>query len=274
MDLSWSLGAALAGVGLVAGFVDAIAGGGGLLTVPALLLAGFDPVSALATNKLQSSFGSGSAAYAFARHGLIDVRSVAGMIAATFAGACLGVLAVRVAPLDLLAAVLPVLLMLMAAYFAVSPKLSDADARARVTPRTFALTAAAGIGFYDGLFGPGTGSFFMLAFVLLLGYGVVRASAHTKLLNFVSNIAALMMFAASGKIVLAVGLAMGAGQFLGAQAGSHLAIRHGARLVRPLLVLVCFAMAVRLLADPSNPLGHGLRTLFANSIVDVPPGRM
>ena len=244
----------LALVGLVAGFIDAIAGGGALLTVPALLLAGLDPVSALATNKLQSTFGSGSAMYAFASRGRIAFRTSWGMVAMTFVGSCLGVAAVRIAPLSLLSAILPVLLIVMAVYFALSPKLSDADARARIGPGTFACTAGLSIGFYDGIFGPGTGSFFMLGFVLLLGYGVVKATAHTKLLNFTSNVAALLVFAFSGKIVWAIGLAMGAGQLLGAQVGSHLAIRHGARLVRPLLVVVCCAMAIRLLVEPGNPL--------------------
>jgi uncharacterized protein len=246
--------AVLGVVGLVAGFVDAIAGGGGLLTVPALLLAGLDPVAALATNKLQSTFGSGSAVHAFARLRLISFRSSCEMVTATFLGSCLGVLTIRFAPLSLLSVILPVLLIVMAVYFALSPKLSDADARARIGPRAFAGTVALGVGFYDGIFGPGTGSFFMLGFVLLLGYGVVRATAHTKLLNFTSNVAALLLFSLSGKIVWPLGLAMGAGQVLGAQVGSRLAIRHGARLVRPLLVIVCCAMALRLLLDPANPL--------------------
>jgi uncharacterized membrane protein YfcA len=261
MEVSPLATAILAGVGLLAGFVDAIAGGGALLTLPALLLAGFDPVSALATNKLQSSFGSGSATFAFARRRLIDFRGSLGLVAATFAGACLGVLAVSVAPLALLSAVLPVLMVVMAVYFAFTPRLSDRDAKARLSLPAFAGVAAA-IGFYDGIFGPGTGSFFILAFVLLLGYGMVRAAAHTKLLNFTSNIAALILFGLSGHIVWVIGLAMGVGQFLGAQAGSHLAIRHGARLIRPVLVVVCCAMAVRLMMDPENPLSLAIASLF------------
>jgi uncharacterized membrane protein YfcA len=261
LDLSLVLIGGLAAIAFVAGFVDAIAGGGGLLTVPALLIAGLDPVSALATNKLQSSFGSGSAVHAFARRRLIDWRGSAGLVAATFVGACLGVEAVRFAPLSLLSAVLPVLLVILAIYFGFSPTLRDADAKARVSKAGFAPVAAA-IGFYDGLFGPGTGSFFMLAFVLLLGHGVVKAAAHTKLLNFTSNIASLLIFALSGHIVWAVGLAMGLGQLVGAQGGSRLAIRHGARLVRPVLVVVCCAMAVKLMLDPRNPLRLALLSLF------------
>jgi uncharacterized membrane protein YfcA len=109
------------------------------------------------------------------------------------------------------------------------------------------------VGFYDGIFGPGAGSFYLLGFVTLLGYGVVRASAHTRLLNFTSNIASLITFALSGKIVWIVGFAMGLGQFLGAQLGTRLAIRQGARIIRPLLVVVCCGMAVKLLLDPANP---------------------
>jgi uncharacterized protein len=261
MDASLALIAGLGVVAFVAGLVDAIAGGGGLLTVPALLIAGLDPVSALATNKLQSSFGSGSAVLAFARRRLIDWRGSLPFVAATFAGACLGVEAVRFAPLSLLSAALPVLLVVLALYFGLSPTLSDTDARARVSRRSFGLVAAA-IGFYDGLFGPGTGSFFMLAFVLLMGHSVVKAAAHTKLLNFTSNIAALSLFALTGHIVWTVGLAMGLGQLAGAQLGSHLAIRHGARLVRPVLVVVCCAMAVKLMLDPANPLRLALSALF------------
>ncbi len=256
LEITLNLLAVLAGVGFVAGFFDAIAGGGGLVTVPALLLSGLDPVAALATNKLQSTFGSGSAALAFARAGKIDFRSSRMMIVLVFAGAALGALAVKIAPVSLLSAALPILLIGMGIYFALSPKLSDQDAKARTTPLTFALTVGFGVGFYDGIFGPGTGSFFLLGFVLLLGYGVVRATAHTKLLNFTSNVAALLLFILSGKVVWTMGLAMGLGQFAGAQLGSRLAIREGARIVRPLLVLVCLAMALRLLFDPANPIHH------------------
>lgn len=253
MELALEVLLVLAAVGFVAGCVDSIAGGGGLLTVPALLLAGLDPVAALATNKLQSTFGSGSAVVAFARAGRIDFMAARFMVLTTFCGASLGALAVKVAPVGLLSAVLPVLLVAMGIYFALTPKLSDADARARTTSTVFALTIGVGVGFYDGIFGPGTGSFFMLGFVLLLGYGVVRATAHTKLLNFTSNVAALLLFILSGKVVWSIGIAMGLGQFLGAQLGSRLAIANGARIIRPLLVIVCLAMAIRLLLDPANP---------------------
>jgi uncharacterized protein len=253
-----SLIAVLASVGFVAGIVDSIAGGGGLLVLPALLLSGIDPVSALATNKLQGSFGTGSAVITYATHGHIDFKSGRLMIATTFIAACLGVLTVAIAPTSLLSAVMPILLIVMALYFTLSPRLSDDDVHARTTLTRFSWSVAPAIGFYDGLFGPGAGSFYLLGFVTLLGYGVLRASAHTRLLNFTSNLASLAVFALSGKILWPLGLAMGLGQFLGAQVGSRLAIRNGAKLIRPLLVIVCCAMAIKLLLDPANP----LRALF------------
>ena len=153
-DVTPLVTAGLAAVGLVAGFVDAIAGRRRPSLGAGAAAGGLDPVSALATNKLQSSFGSGSAVYAFARRRLIDFRGSRGLVGATFAGACLGVAAIRIAPLALLSAILPVLLVAMAIYFAVSPTLSDSDARARMTRGGFTGVAAV-IGFYDGVFGPG-----------------------------------------------------------------------------------------------------------------------
>jgi uncharacterized protein len=244
----------LGAVGFIAGLVDAIAGGGGLLALPALLTAGLDPVTALATNKLQGSFGTGSAAIAFARKGYIEFRKSWLMVAATFAAAALGVVAVTYVPTQFLSALMPLMLIALALYFALSPKLGNVDAKPRITPEKFAVTAAPAVGFYDGVFGPGAGSFYLLSFVTLLGHGIIRATAHTKLLNFTSNVAALIVFALSGQVIWLVGIMMGLGQILGAQTGSHLAIRNGANIIRPLLVIVCCAMAVRLLINPANPL--------------------
>jgi uncharacterized protein len=232
----------LTGVGLVAGFVDSIAGGGGLLTLPSLLLAGLDPVSALATNKLQGSFGTASATHTFWKEGLLRPTEHMAEIVMVFVGAALGVMAVAYVPTQLLRQTMPVLLALVAGYFAVSPKL----AMGKFPIAVFSFCVAPLIGFYDGVFGPGTGSFFMLALVSLFGLGVVEATGRTKLLNFTSNIAALLMFILGGKIVWVVGLCMGVAQIAGAQLGARVAIANGARVIRPLLVLVCCAMAVRL----------------------------
>ena len=248
----------LAFAALLAGFVDAIAGGGGLLALPALLLAGLDPVAALATNKLQGSFGTASATYAYWRNGHLNIKDHQRMTVAVFVAACSGVLAIKYAPTALLAAALPILLIVIAIYFAVSPRLNDHAKPPRIPAAAFVYGVAPAIGFYDGIFGPGTGSFFMFAFITLMGLSTLQATAQTKLLNFTSNIAALLVFALSGKIVWVVGLTMGVAQFVGAQLGSHVAMKQGAKIIKPLLVVVCIAMAIKLLSDPANP----LRALF------------
>jgi uncharacterized protein len=242
MDIELTTLVLLAGVGLVAGFVDSIAGGGGLLALPSLLLAGFDPVSALATNKLQGSFGTASATHTFWKKGLLKPSEHVAEIAMVFVGAVLGVAAVSYVPTDLLRQVMPVLLVLVAGYFAVSPKLR----LGKFPIAFFSFFVSPLLGFYDGVFGPGTGSFFMLALVSLFGLGVVEATGRTKLLNFTSNIASLMVFVLGGKLVWMVGLCMGLGQIAGAQLGARVAIANGARVIRPLLVVVCCAMAARL----------------------------
>lgn len=254
--------AALAGIALVAGFIDSIAGGGGLLTVPALLVAGFDPVAAVAVNKLQGSFGSGSAALAFARARMIAWREALPMAAASFAGSIAGALVVGLLPTHILAVVMPLMLVGMALYFGLSRKIGDDDSRRRIGPAAFTATVALGVGFYDGVFGPGAGSLYMLGFVTLLGFGARRATAHSKLLNFGSNIGGLACFVAVHGVAWPLGLAMGACALVGAQAGSHLALRQGARLIRPMLVAVSCAMALKLLADPANPVHRAAARLL------------
>lgn len=254
--------AALAAVALVAGMVDAIAGGGGLITVPALLIAGLDPVQAIATNKLQGTFGTASATYAFARRGLIDWRSAWAFALIACAASILGALGVRLLPRPVLEAVIPVLLVSIALFFALSRRMGDADAQARLSSTAFGLTVPVFVGAYDGVFGPGAGSFYMVAFVTLLGYGVVRATAHTKLLNVASNAGSLALYAATGAVVWPIGLVMAACAFAGAQIGSRLAVKLGSRLIRPLLVAVSTALAIRLLVDPENPWRRALSGLF------------
>jgi uncharacterized protein len=248
--------ALLALVGLVAGFVDSIAGGGGLLALPSLLLAGLDPVSALATNKLQGTFGTASATHTFWKKGLLNPSQHKAEILTVFVGAALGVLTIAYVPTKLLQGLMPILLISVAIYFAVSPKLSVQGSNPKLGPAVFAFALAPAIGFYDGIFGPGTGSFFMLALVSLFGLGVIEATGRTKLFNFTSNIASLLMFVFAGKIIWLVGLTMGIAQLIGAQLGARVAIANGVKVIRPLLILVCCAMAIKLLLDPANPLRH------------------
>jgi uncharacterized membrane protein YfcA len=249
-DITLELLAILVLVGGLAGFVDAIAGGGGLLSIPALLWAGLPPLETLATNKLQASFGSFTATANYARHGLVDWRRLGAATALTFAGSVAGALAVQSLSTELLARLVPILLILFALYFLLSPRVGDEDRHHVIGHGVFGLLVGGGVGFYDGFFGPGTGSFFTLAFVTLLGYGIRRAVAGAKLLNFTSNLAALLVFAAGGHVVWGVGLAMGLGQLAGSLLGSQMAVRHGAVLIKPLLVTVSVTISVKLLLDP------------------------
>ena len=254
--------ALLMGVAFVAGTVDAMAGGGGLITIPALMAAGIPPVNALATNKLQSSLGTGSAVLAFARKGRIDFRRFLAPTLAAFAGSLAGAWTLQRIDPGFLSGFVPVLLILMAAYFLLAPKASEEDRHARLGPVALVAIIAA-IGFYDGFFGPGTGSFIATALVLLFGMGLLSATAHTKLLNLSSNIAAVIALGLGGKILWGLGLLMATCAIAGGQLGAHLAMRAGAKLIKPLLVTVSLALTAKLLADPANPLSQLLRHWLA-----------
>lgn len=231
----------------VAGFVDAIAGGGGLITVPALLLAGASPIETLATNKLQGSFGAGTAVLAYARAGHVRPMDQLGMAAVAAVAGGMGALLAHLMPAQALRVIMPVVLVAVALFFAFKPGISDADRVERIKPAVFSFTAVPMIAAYDGFFGPGTGSFFMLAFVMLAGFGVLKATAHTKMLNFASNIGSLGVFVTTGATWWGVGLAMAVAQVAGAALGARLAMRVGAKLIKPLLVFTSTALALRLL---------------------------
>ena len=241
---------ALAGVGLLAGFVDAVAGGGGMLTVPALLSIGMPPISALATNKMQSVIGTAMATYTYWRRGYVSFKALIPSIAATFAGSFIGALVVKQIDTSLLNLAVPVALIGVALYFLFAPNLSDADKTARLAFPKWVPLLGLVIGFYDGIFGPGTGSFFTIGFVLLFGLGVTRAAGNTKLLNLVSNSAALAIFIPSGDVVWPAVLAMACGQLIGGYVGARAGIRFGAKLIRPLVVVISITMAAKLLFWP------------------------
>lgn len=230
----------------LAGFVDAIAGGGGLITVPALLLAGASPIEALATNKLQGTFGAGMAAISYGRAGEVRLAGQLGMAGVSAAAGAAGALLAHLVPADALRVIMPVVLVGVAAFFALKPGLTDASRTQRLRPIAFTFTAVPLIAGYDGFFGPGAGSFYMLAFVLLAGFGVLKAVAHTKLLNFASNLGALGVFVFSGAVWWGMGAAMAVAQICGAALGARLAVRVGARLIRPLLVATSVLLAAKL----------------------------
>lgn len=231
----------------VAGLIDSIAGGGGLITVPVLLGIGLPPQTALGTNKLQASFGSGSAMLHFIRSGHVVLKDCSTGILWTAIGAGLGVWAVQLLDPELLRRIIPWLLGAIALYTLVSPRLGQEDIHARWPAAPFYAVFGLSIGFYDGFLGPGTGSFWAMAFMLMLGYSLVRATAYTKVMNFTSNVTALFFFLLAGQVHIVEGLVMGVGQFLGARVGARLVIRKGSSFVRPLFIIMVLAVLIKLI---------------------------
>jgi uncharacterized protein len=240
-------------IAFVAGGIDALAGGGGLLTIPALISVGVPPVAALATNKLQSTMGTASAVVTFLRAGRVDIRAFSLPAIGAFCGSMLGAITVQHLNPAFLSAFVPLLLIAMGFYFLFSPPMSEVDRQARLG--RYGLTAVCVlIGFYDGFFGPGTGSFLTTVLVALTGLGLVRAIANTKFINLATNIAGLLAMIAGGKVLWALGLCMAAANVAGNCVGAWIALRFGGRGARPLLVIMSFALTIKLLADPNNPL--------------------
>ncbi len=246
MEFGLELFLILFSVAFFAGLVDAIAGGGGLLTIPALLYAGLPPAAALATNKLQSTFGSFTAAAYFVKKKMVNLREMKLMIALTFIGAALGVFALLQIDASVLKQIIPVLLIAIGLYFLFFPNIGSLDNEKRISIVVFSFLVAFGVGFYDGFFGPGTGSFFAIAFVLLLGFNLTKATAHAKVLNFISNIASLCFFMIFGKIYWTLGLCMGLGQMCGAFVGARMVVKNGQKIIRPLIVILSFVMSIKL----------------------------
>jgi uncharacterized membrane protein YfcA len=244
----WHL-ALLFGTGVAAGFVDSIAGGGGLITLPVLLSFGLPPQAALGTNKLQATFGSGSAAWHYAQAGTVRLRDCARGFALSLLGAALGTLTVlRVDP-SFLKRAIPILLIAVAIYVLFKPKLGASDLHPRLNRGWFDLVFGLVIGFYDGFFGPGTGTFWTMAFVLGLGFNLTKATGYTKVLNFASNAGSLLFFVLWGDVVFVAGLAMGFGELLGARLGSRMVIARGTSFIRPIFLTAVLALALKLLYD-------------------------
>ena len=242
--------------GLVGGFVDSIAGGGGLITVPLLLATGMAPVNALATNKASAMFGSFTASYTYARKGHVNLGEMKFTIGFTFIGSAMGTLLVQTLDGRVMMAVIPFLLIATSLYFAFGPRLSDID-RHHIMERTpFYALFGISIGFYDGFFGPGTGSLWALAFVAVLGFGMLKATAHTKVVNFTSNFASFLFFAFAGHVLWLPAAVMALGQLFGARIGANTAIKHGSNIIRPLLVMVSLIITTKLIYDDPENIIH------------------
>lgn len=246
MELAPEIYLILTLVCVCSGFIDAIAGGGGLLTVPAMLFAGISPLNVLATNKLQSVMGTAIACSNYARAGLIDWRRNRLSVLVILIASAIGTVVVQAIDTKVLSLIVPVLLVCVALYVLLSPRMSDEDAHHRVGSNGYAPIGGA-IGFYDGFFGPGTGAFFTTTLVALRGYGLTKATALTKLFNFSSNLGSVILFIAGGKMLWLLGLCMAIGSMAGGWIGSHTAMRFGAKVIRPLLVTISLGLTGRLI---------------------------
>jgi len=233
----------------VAGALDAIAGGGGLITVPALLAVGLPPHMALATNKGQSVWGSGAAIVRYARAGLFDRRAAALSFPLALAGSAAGAILVLQLRPDFLRPLILVLLVLAAGVVAFSRIRPGAEGSPRRGSPLMLGGIALLIGGYDGFFGPGTGTFLITAYVVLLGLTFRQATANAKIVNFGSNLAALIVFAAQGVVVWSLAAPMVVAQMAGGWTGAHLAIRGGSRFVRLVVFIVALALVAKVAYD-------------------------
>lgn len=231
-------------VAMTAGFVDTLAGGGGMLTLPALFLAGIPADAVLGTNKLQASFGSASASWYFIRQGKIQLSAIWKGLLATAIGAGLGALMVQILPIIWLQKILPLALLTIAVILIKMPKMGEIESASKISPTAFLLGVALPIGFYDGFLGPGTGSFFLMAMVALSGLTLQQATIQAKIYNATTNLVALGLFLIGGKIIWVVGLIMALGQFIGAQVASRLILLKGNALIRPMAIGVSVCMSL------------------------------
>lgn len=247
MDFSFELLGLLALVAVAAGFIDAIAGGGGLLTIPALLFTGMSPVQAIATNKLQACFGSFTATRFFIKKNLVSPIKQRWGIFAAATGAVLGAIAIQLFDSKLLIIALPYALILIAIYLVIAKNFGKTEEKEKLSESKFNASFITGIGFYDGFFGPGTGTFFTISYCKMRALDLIKATAHAKLMNFTTNIVSLIIFIISDQILWQAGLAMAIGQIIGARLGAATAIKQGTQFIRYMTVAVCIAMSISLL---------------------------
>ncbi|MEW9550996.1 sulfite exporter TauE/SafE family protein [Nonomuraea sp. NPDC050783] len=232
-----------------AGWIDAVVGGGGLVQLPAIMITGLPTVEAMATNKLSSVFGTASAAVAYARSTKFDRRVALPGAALAVLSAGLGAWAAASVSTEVLRPAVMVVLLGVAAFVTLRPSLGAVPRpQLRTDRRVVAAVSVAGVGiaFYDGIMGPGTGTFLIIAFTTILGLDFVSASASAKIINVGTNVGALLVFGAQGHLQWGLGLGMAVCNVAGAQLGARMALKRGAAFVRIVLLCVVVAMVARL----------------------------
>ena len=233
----------------LAGFIDAVAGGGGTITLPTLFFMGLSPAQAVATNKLLAIFGSGSATLQYGRAGHIEWRLLARLIPLALLGSGLGAALVHLIDPNVFKTLVAVVILGVGALVIVNKRFGTEDRYPGLLPRVLALTLPGTllIGVYDGFIGPGTGTFLMFLFTLA-GFNLVRASGNAKAINFATNLGAFVFFVFSGKMVFWIGLPMGLANAAGAYLGARMAMLRGSSFIKVIYALIVVLVAARLLA--------------------------
>jgi hypothetical protein len=231
-------------VAFIASAIDSIAGGGGLLVVPTMLVLGLNPLTALGTNKLQSCFGTATSSFNYYKNNLLQEKNIKLLVLLSFFGSGAGTLLVSQLSNEILNNIIPILL-ISAAVFLIINKNTKKNTNNLLSILFIPFILL--IGFYDGFFGPGTGTFFVITFLVLKKRNLMEATAATKLLNFSSNFASFLVFSYKGYVIWQLGLIMATAQILGAYIGSKLAITNGDKFVRPIIVLISIILSIRIL---------------------------
>ncbi len=236
-------------VALVAGFINVVSGGGGFLSIGALLISGLPPANALATNKIQALGSSLTSGIYFLRHGHINVQQHKYVFMAAFIGSALGTTLIQFIEPEMLKKLLPVLIIAVALYFIFAPNLSEPKNKPHTSLLLFSVICGGCVGFYDGFLGAGAGSFYTLAYILLRGYSIDKAQIHSNFINLASNFASIVFFIFGGKMIWSLGLVMFLGQSLGARLGTTVVLTRGKKVIRPMIVIISICISGKMLLD-------------------------
>jgi len=237
--------------GFLGAMVDAIVGGGGLITIPALLATGMPTHLALGTNKFASSMGTISSAYHYFKSGEVNFSLLKYLLPLSLIGSALGVTTVLLMDPEFLKTLIIVMVLIIGSYTLLKKDLGLHNKFTGLTKKKIILgmILAVGLGFYDGFFGPGTGSFIIFGLIGIFGYDFKKASANSKFMNFTSNFTALILFLINGQIWFLYGLPMAVAMIIGAKVGATLAVKNGARFIKPVFIIVSFALVAKMLFE-------------------------
>ena len=231
--------------GILAGIIDTLAGVGGLIALPALLLTGISPIQALATNKIQSIMGTGTATFMMLKYKKINIKNLIPIMMISLFSSLIGTIIIQFIDNKSLEFIVPIIIFLILLFFLFSKSFENIKSKPRISEKFYSILIAPIIGFYDGMFGPGTGIFYTSTGISLRGFDLIKSTANAKALNFSTNAGAVIVFLYFGKVIFSLGLSMILGQFIGARIGSKLLIHIDPKLLRLFVIIACCLMLFR-----------------------------